>query len=172
MKKRQITALFLAGVLAVSSLTACGSSDSASSDGSTADAATSGDTLKIGLVAPISGDNGQYGTSQKQGYELAIKEINEAGGVDGKMLELETYDDQGDAQKAAAGAQKFADDDSILAVGGSCLSSCTLAMVPIIDDAGLPDLVVSSSSPSLTGSSDYFSACLYRMRLSARRSQM
>ena len=40
-------------------------------------------------------------------------------------------------------AQKFADDDSILAVGGSCLSSCTLAMVPIIDDAGLPDLVVS-----------------------------
>ena len=156
MKKRQITALFLAGVLAVSSLTACGSSDSASSDGSTADAATSGDTLKIGLVAPISGDNGQYGTSQKQGYELAIKEINEAGGVDGKMLELETYDDQGDAQKAAAGAQKFADDDSILAVGGSCLSSCTLAMVPIIDDAGLPDLVVSSSSPSLTGSSDYF----------------
>lgn len=156
MKKRQITALFLAGVLAVSSLTACGSSDSASSDGSTADAATSGDTLKIGLVAPISGDNGQYGTSQKQGYELAIKEINEAGGVNGKMLELETYDDQGDAQKAAAGAQKFADDDSILAVGGSCLSSCTLAMVPIIDDAGLPDLVVSSSSPSLTGSSDYF----------------
>ena len=87
-------------------LTACGSSDSASSDSSTADAATSGDTLKIGLVAPISGDNGQYGTSQKQGYELAIKEINEAGGVNGKMLELETYDDQGDAQKAAAGAQK------------------------------------------------------------------
>lgn len=68
----------------LSSLTACGSSDSASSDGSTADAATSGDTLKIGLVAPISGDNGQYGTSQKQGYELAIKEINEAGGVNGQ----------------------------------------------------------------------------------------
>ena len=86
MKKRQITALFLAGVLAVSSLTACGSSDSASSDGSTADAATSGDTLKIGLVAPISGDNGQYGTSQKQGYELAIKEINEAGGVNGTVV--------------------------------------------------------------------------------------
>ena len=160
MKKRQIMALFLAGVLAVSSLTACGASDSASgggsSDSSSTGAAASGDTLKIGLVAPISGDNGQYGTSQKQGYELAIKEINEAGGVDGKMLELETYDDQGDAQKAAAGAQKFADDDSILSIGGSCLSSCTLAMVPIIDDAGLPDLVVSSSSPSLTGSSDYF----------------
>lgn len=83
-EKKTDHALFLAGVLAVSSLTACGSSDSASSDGSTADAATSGDTLKIGLVAPISGDNGQYGTSQKQGYELAIKEINEAGGVNGQ----------------------------------------------------------------------------------------
>ena len=107
-------------------------------------------------MAPISGDNGIYGTSQMQGYELAMNEINASGGVNGAMLELETYDDQGDAQKAASGAQKFVDDDSILAIGGSCLSSCTLAMVPIIDDAGLPDLVVSSSSPNLTGSSEYF----------------
>lgn len=157
----------MACVLAVSSLAGCGgSSDTAketSSEEETEEAAESSsegsstmESIKIGLVAPISGDNGIYGTSQMQGYELAMNEINAAGGVNGAMIELETYDDQGDAQKAASGAQKFADDDSILAIGGSCLSSCTLAMVPIIDDAGLPDLVVSSSSPNLTGSSEYF----------------
>ena len=157
----------MACVLAVSSLAGCGgSSDTAketSSEEETEEAAESSsegsstmESIKIGLVAPISGDNGIYGTSQMQGYELAMNEINASGGVNGAMLELETYDDQGDAQKAASGAQKFADDDSILAIGGSCLSSCTLAMVPIIDDAGLPDLVVSSSSPNLTGSSEYF----------------
>lgn len=167
MKNKKVAALLMACVLAVSSLAGCGgSSDTAketSSEEETEEAAESSsegsstmESIKIGLVAPISGDNGIYGTSQMQGYELAMNEINAAGGVNGAMIELETYDDQGDAQKAASGAQKFADDDSILAIGGSCLSSCTLAMVPIIDDAGLPDLVVSSSSPNLTGSSEYF----------------
>ncbi len=173
MKNKKAAALLMACALAAASLAGCGSKDTpADNSGAsketedaeeedaekeTAQGGTSTmDAIKIGLVAPISGDNGIYGTSQMQGYELAMKEINEVGGVNGAMLELETYDDQGDAQKAAAGAQKFADDDSILAIGGSCLSSCTLAMVPIIDDAGLPDLVISSSSPNLTGVSDYF----------------
>ena len=114
------------------------------------------DTIKFGLVAPLSGDNGAYGTKQEKGYELAMEEINAAGGVLGAKLELETYDDGGDASTAANGAQKFADDDSILAIGGSCLTSCTAAMLPITGDAEMPQLVVSSSAKSLTGISDYF----------------
>ncbi len=161
MKKKAVS-LFLATVLTVSVLTGCGGSGteetSASADAKEeeGESDTSSDTIRFGLVAPLSGDNATYGVAQKQGYELAIKEINEAGGIDGAMLELVTYDDQGDAQKSATGAQKYSDDESIVAIGGSCLSSCTLAMAPIIDDAGLPDLVVSSSSPSLTGISEYF----------------
>ncbi|WRS26947.1 ABC transporter substrate-binding protein [Oscillospiraceae bacterium MB08-C2-2] len=112
--------------------------------------------IEIGLVAPMTGNSGSMGVSQKQGYELAMDEINGAGGVNGAKIVLSTYDDQGDPQRAASGAQKFADNDAILAIGGSCNSSATLAMVPIVDNAGLPELVVSSSSPQLTGSSEYF----------------
>lgn len=130
----------------------------ASSDGSGGVTAAEG-TIKIGLVAPLSGDNGTYGTKQEKGYQLAMEEINGAGGVKGAQLVLETYDDGGDASTAASGTQKFADDDSIMAIGGSCLTSCTAAMLPITGDAGLPQLVVSSSAKSLTGISDYF----YRM---------
>lgn len=68
-----------------------------------------------------------------------MEEINAAGGVLGAKLELETYDDGGDASTAANGAQKFADDDSILAIGGSCLTSCTAAMLPITGDAEIFD---------------------------------
>lgn len=153
MKKIRILALALAAAMVTASVTGCGSG---SSSGSASTAAASGGNIKIGLVAPLSGDSGVMGESQQHGYELAINEINAAGGVNGKKLELTTYDDQGDPQKAASGAQKFADDESILAIGGSCNSSATLAMAPIIDAAGLPDLVVSSSSPALTGCSDYF----------------
>ena len=140
MKKKILASLSMAAMMAFSAVTGFAAPK----------------TIKIGLDAPLSGNNGVYGTSQMKGYQLAMDEINAAGGVNGAMLELVTYDNLGDVQNAATGAQKFADDDDILAIGGCCLSSCTLAMVPIIDDAGLPELVVSSSTPNLTGSSEYF----------------
>jgi len=114
------------------------------------------DEIHIGMVNPLSGDNALYGLDQVHGMSLAIEEINAAGGVNGAQLVLEQYDEQGDPQNAAKGAQKFADDENIVAMVGSSLTSCTLAIVPIIDDAGLVECVVSSSSPSLANCSDYF----------------
>ena len=112
--------------------------------------------IRIGMVNPLSGDNALYGLDQERGLLLAFEEINEAGGVNGAKLVLDEYDDQGDPQSAAKGAQKYADDESIMAITGSSLTSCTLAMVPIIDDAEVVECVVSSSSPSLANCSDYF----------------
>lgn len=159
MKRAKVLSLILAASLTAGVLSGCGGSGSTPTSapgGSSEPTAATMKSIKIGLVAPLTGDSGVMGESQKRGYELAMSEINANGGVNGAQIELVTYDDQGDPQKAASGAQKFADDDSIIAIGGSCNSSATLAMIPIIDAAGLPDLVVSSSSPKLTGSSDYF----------------
>lgn len=158
-----IAAMTVSGCSSSSSTPASGAAETkteaaASADGGSAaaDVTAAVDTIKFGLVAPLSGDNGAYGTKQEKGYELALEEINAAGGVLGAKLELETYDDGGDASTAANGAQKFADDDSIMAIGGSCLTSCTAAMLPITGDAEMAQLVVSSSAKSLTGISDYF----------------
>lgn len=158
-----IAAMTVSGCSSSSSAPASGVAETktetaASADGGSAaaDVTAAVDTIKFGLVAPLSGDNGAYGTKQEKGYELALEEINAAGGVLGAKLELETYDDGGDASTAANGAQKFADDDSIMVIGGSCLTSCTAAMLPITGDAEMAQLVVSSSAKSLTGISDYF----------------
>lgn len=113
-------------------------------------------SIKIGMVNPLSGDAATYGTMQKQGMELAFEEINKAGGVKGAKFEMVYFDDAGDPKQSASGAQKFADQKDVVAIVGSSLSSCTLAMVPIIDKAKLPELVVSSSSPKLSGISPYF----------------
>ena len=112
--------------------------------------------LTIAMVNPLSGDAATYGVSHKNGLEMAFAEINQAGGVRGQKIELVTYDDAGDPKQAAAGAQKFADQRNILAITGSCLSSNTLAMIPITDRARLPHTVVSSSTPKLSGRSKYF----------------
>ena len=88
--------------------------------------------------------------------ELAFDEINAAGGVNGAKLVLDKYDDQGDPQNAAKGAQKWADDDSVMALVGSSLTNCTAAIQPIIDEAGLVEICVSSSSPTLSNVTPYF----------------
>ncbi len=124
--------------------------------GFTGDITPSVSEIKIGNVNPLSGDSALYGTDQQRGFNMALDEINAAGGVYGATLVLDDYDDQGDAQRSAQGAQKFADDEDYFGIIGSSLSNCTLAMTPIIDDAGIVEMVVSSSSPSLHGCSDYF----------------
>ena len=112
--------------------------------------------LTVAMVNPLTGDAATYGVSHKNGLELALAEINKAGGVKGQQIELVTHDDAGDPKQAAAGAQKFADMKSVLAIVGSCLSSNTLAMVPITDKAKVPHSVISSSSAKLSGMSKYF----------------
>lgn len=112
--------------------------------------------LTIAMVNPLSGDAATYGVSHKNGVELAKEEINKAGGIKGQQIEILYHDDAGDPKQAAAGAQKFADQKSVLAILGSCLSSNTLAMVPITDKAKVVHSVVSSSTPKLSGISPYF----------------
>jgi branched-chain amino acid transport system substrate-binding protein len=133
-------------VLAVLLLAGSGSAQAAEAKGK----------LTVAMVNPLSGDAATYGVSHKNGLELAFQEINKAGGVKGQEIELVTHDDAGEPKQAAAGAQKFADQKRVLAITGSCLSSNTLAMVPIIDKAKLPQTVVSSSTPKLSGMSRFF----------------
>lgn len=114
------------------------------------------DVIKIGIVTPLTGNVATYGQSHLKGMQLAAKEVNSSGGVDGKMIELVTYDDGGVPTQAATGAQKLSDQKDILLISGSCTSSSTLAMVPITDKAKIPHMVVSSSAASLDGASPYF----------------
>lgn len=96
---------FFATVAAVSmvaaSLAGCGSkSDNTASTDTTADSATAGDTLKIGGIGPITGGAAVYGLAVKNAAELAVKEINEAGGINGMQVEFKFEDDEHDAEKS------------------------------------------------------------------------
>ena len=90
--------LAAAGVAAAAGvLTACGGS-SASTAGSAAGsaAAASGDTIKVGVMGPLTGDASVYGQAVVNGASLYIKQVNADGGVNGKQLEVIAMDEQGD----------------------------------------------------------------------------
>jgi len=108
------------------------------------------EVLYVGLAAPLTGDSAMYGETVLAGVEFAVSEINAAGGIDGKMIELIIEDDKGDPQEAAMVAQKLAENKDIFCVIGHVNSSCTLAALPIYQEAGLTVLNTSSSAESIT----------------------
>ena len=81
------------------------------------------DTIKIALAGPVTGAVAQYGEMQFIGAEMAIEQINKAGGVNGAMLEGVKYDDACDPKQAVAVANKIVNDEVKYVVGHLCSSS-------------------------------------------------
>src|SRR5437667_10381014 len=95
-----------------------------------------------------------YGLQNLQGVELAVEEINKAGGINGHPLRLITRDDEGDGTKAAKIAQDFVATHSISAVIGHVNSSGMLSAAPVYDGQ-LAAVATSATSPDLTGISSW-----------------
>lgn len=121
--KKKVVAMFLAAVMALS-LVACGSK---SDNGGSGDASGT-ETIKLGGVGPLTGGYANYGLSVQHGAELAAKEINAAGGVNGKQLEVNFQDSQGDPESAVAAYGKLMDWGMNVCLGG-VLSGETASVV-------------------------------------------
>lgn len=94
--------------------------------------------ITIGSANPMTGDSAQFGEMKVNAIQLAIDEVNEKGGIDGKKVKLEVGDDTGNPKEAPNVAQKFASNNKILSVIGHWNSSATLAARGIYDAAGIP----------------------------------
>ena len=117
---------------------------------------TSKKPIKIGVSLPLTGDAAVWGKSQKDGYELALKQIKAQGGVNGRPIELIYGDDTGLPKEGISVLRKFIDIDEIDALTGVANSSVALAYIPIINKEKLIFISSGASSPKLTGSSKYF----------------
>lgn len=106
--------------------------------------------IKLGIVAPMSGPNARYGAFSMHGAELAVKEINDAGGVNGHKIELYNADSQGTPVEGVSATRRLIDQDEVDFVIGDVSSSVTLAMQPIAEDAGVLLLNAASSNPKIT----------------------
>ncbi len=106
--------------------------------------------IKLGMLAPFSGSEAAFGDYMKFGAQLAINEVNDGGGVDGRKLELVTEDDACDATTAVAAAQKLVTEGVKGSVGGYC-SGATLPTLPIFKDAGIAMVIPAANSNELVG---------------------
>ena len=114
-----------------------------------------GEPVTIGVSGPLTGPNAQYGAQWKKGFDLALGEINAAGGIKGHPLTYQFEDSQSDPRQAVAIAQKFVSDPKIVVEVGDFSSTASMAASPIYQRAGLVQFGFTNSHPNFTKGGDY-----------------
>lgn len=111
--------------------------------------------ISIGLSIPITGALAQSGEQALNAAEIACREINAEGGINGKEVEYVVLDDKNDSTEAAMCAQRFIENDEIVAVIGSLTSGTTLAVTPIYEAAGMPVVCPTGNNDELSNYSNF-----------------
>lgn len=159
---KKIFRKMVAGVLTIAmvgAMTACSNSDGESA--TTGAGNEMGDTIKIGLVTGVTGSGAVYSEQMVNASQLAVDEINAAGGVDGKQLELIVGDDKGSAEEAVTVTQKMITQDQINVWMGTLNSSNTVACLSVTNQAGILAMapIAAADSITQTGSGLVFRNC-------------
>src|SRR6267142_1540173 len=119
-----------------------------------------GDKVRIGVFMSLTGSTANFGISSVNGIKMAADEVNKAGGINGKQVDLLVQDDRSDASEAATIVTKFVTQDQVHAILGEVASSRSIAAAPIAQNAKIPMLTPSSTNPEVTRKGDYiFRSC-------------
>ena len=158
---KTMAALALSAAMAAGLLTGC-------SDGTKTEAAP-GDksVIKLGGLAPLTGNYAEYGKGFQIGFQKAIDEINEKGGINGHKFEIEIKDTQGDAVVSSNMATNFAEDESVLAILGDFTSGACKANAEIVDRYGIVQLSPTASATDYANMSIYCFSIMGRQDVEA-----
>jgi branched-chain amino acid transport system substrate-binding protein len=110
------------------------------------------DAIKVGVILPITGEKAKFGEIEKKSFEMALEEINAAGGVKGKKLEFLFEDDTGRPDVARSAAEKLITKDKVVMLGGGYGSSETFAIAGVAQQSKIPFLVNTGSDDKITQS--------------------
>ena len=134
---KKILACIFACILAVTLLSACS-------------AGTSSNVIKIGINYELSGGAATYGQSSVEGIEMAIEEINKAGGINGKLIKTVKYDNKSESSEAATLANKLVSQDKVLAILGPATTGCFTSQIPVANKNKIPIATGSATGDKLT----------------------
>lgn len=111
--------------------------------------------IKVGLAAALTGNAAQYGVPIRKGFELAVREINGSGGVNGNRLELLVEDEQGKKEEAINVFRKFIFQDKVMILFGPTLSNSAQASDPVAQEAKVVVFGTSNTADGITSIGDY-----------------
>lgn len=139
--KKVATAALSAMVLA-SVMSGCG--------GDKKNDAAAGDTIKVGASFELTGNVANYGKAILSGAKMAIDEVNEKGGVNGKKLTLVESDNKSEPSESGNSVTKLVTQDRVVAIIGPATSGCVAASAPITTANKVPQIAPSATAPAIT----------------------
>lgn len=145
---KRILMLVATALLVLSGFTACASKDEG--------------TIKIGVNVELTGEAAVYGQPEKKAIELAVKEINDAGGILGKQVEAIYYDTKTDGAESTSNVTKLATEDKVVAIIGAAISGTTMAAAPVANQYMVPMLTPSGSNAKVTNDGTTVYPYVYR----------
>jgi branched-chain amino acid transport system substrate-binding protein len=108
------------------------------------------DTIKIGFFGALSGDQAVWGQADRDGLILTVEQINEAGGILGKQVELIAYDDKGDQLEAVNVVKRLINEDEVVAIVGCNSSGRGIAVAPVAEEGQVPVISTFGTNPRVT----------------------
>ena len=106
-------------------------------------------TIKVGVLAPLTGAVAEYGNAVNNGVQMYFEELNAKGGINGKQVELVTYDEEGDPVKAVTGYNSLVD-QGVVAIVGDVTTAPTIAVVAESQADGMPMITASATAKAVT----------------------
>jgi branched-chain amino acid transport system substrate-binding protein len=120
-----------------------------------ATAAGAADPVKIGFFAPLTGNFAALGIDAKKGADLALAEINAAGGINGRPVEMVSYDDRGNRTEAVSVVRKLMEQDKVIAIVNGSLSLTSIAAAPVVNAGKTPMVVAYSNAVGVVKGNEY-----------------
>ena len=146
MKMTEKLAVLAVSALAVLTVTGCAKKES--------------NTITLGGIFPLSGNVAVYGVECKKGVDLAIEEINAAGGINGKQIALVSEDDEGNPDKTVNAYKKLTTKDGVKIIIGSLTSGCTQSITTLSQAGKVIQIAPAATAPAITDAGNYiFRAC-------------
>ena len=108
------------------------------------------DSIKVGVVLPLTGKLAKFGEIENKSFLMAVEEINAAGGVNGKKIELIIEDTTGKPDVGRSAIEKLISRDKVVMLGGGYSSSVTWATVAVAQQRKVPFLVNTGSADRIT----------------------
>lgn len=142
---KKFFAMFMAAAMTATMATGCSSQPANNSSSTKPD----GDTVKIGVLAPLTGNVAVYGVSTNYGVQMAFEEINAAGGIGGKQVELKTLDEKGDVSEAVNAYNMLVSQD-IVALIGDVTSKPTIAVAELAAEDNMPMITATGTAAEIT----------------------
>ena len=143
-KKFRLAAMIAGGILACSMFTGCGGSQGGGGD------KPAGDEIVVGANFELTGNVAQYGANANNGLKLAIKEVNDAGGINGKKIKIVEADAKSEAAEAVNSATKLISDDKVVALVGPAVTANVIAESQVATDNKIPIIAPAATNPDVT----------------------